>query len=192
MRKANMTQVSDLMYTVPKIPHLSDIRLEVEYRELLETEAQSRGWGTCQKWKQDPDSARYNRLAPRCKYYHNGEFVGEDKPQLAQTSSTPFLDKKVPRRGLVQVLPDDPDYTRICLEQGLEHLINSHLSPPRVNGIHSSPMSQKSMTSVGPPMNGMIKALTPGSTSESLTISNAGHVTLVNGINGNTNGNPAH
>ncbi|KAI1026953.1 hypothetical protein LB504_007697 [Fusarium proliferatum] len=185
-------KVSDLMYTVPHIPHLRHIRLEVEYRELLETEAQSRGWGTCQKWKQDPDSARYNRLAPRCKYYHNGAFVGEDKPQLAQTSSTPFLDKKVPRRGLVQVLPDDPDYTRICLEQGLEHLINGHLSPPVVNGIHSSPMSQKSMTSVGPPMNGMIKALTPGSTSESLTISNAGHETLVNGINGNTNGNPAH
>ncbi|CVK88676.1 related to nasopharyngeal carcinoma susceptibility protein LZ16 [Fusarium mangiferae] len=185
-------KVSDLMYTVPHIPHLRHIRLEVEYRELLETEAQSRGWGTCQKWKQDPDSARYNRLAPRCKYYHNGAFVGEDKPQLAQTSSTPFLDKKVPRRGLVQVLPDDPDYTRICLEQGLEHLINGHLSPPVVNGIHSSPMSQKSMTSVGPPMNGMIKALTPGSTSESLTISNAGRETLVNGINGSTNGNPAH
>ncbi|EXA49396.1 hypothetical protein FOQG_00997 [Fusarium oxysporum f. sp. raphani 54005] len=185
-------KVSDLMYTVPNIPHLRHIRLEVEYRELLETEAQSRGWGTCQKWKQDPDSARYNRLAPRCKYYHNGAFVGEDKPQLAQTSSTPFLDKKVPRRGLVQVFPDDPDYTRICLEQGLEHLINGHLSPPLVNGIHSSPMSQKSMASGGPPMNGMVKALTPGSTSESLTISNAGHETLVNGINGNTNGNPAH
>ncbi|KAF4495458.1 nasopharyngeal carcinoma susceptibility LZ16 [Fusarium agapanthi] len=185
-------KVSDLMYTVPNIPHLRHIRLEVEYRELLETEAQSRGWGTCQKWKQDPDSARYNRLAPRCKYYHNGAFVGEDKPQLAQTSSTPFVDKKVPRRGLVQVLPDDPDYTRICLEQGLEHLINGHPSPPLVNGIHSSPMSQKSMASGGPPMNGMIKALTPGSTSESLTISNAGHETLVNGINGNTNGNPAH
>ncbi|EGU85814.1 hypothetical protein FOPG_02739 [Fusarium oxysporum f. sp. conglutinans race 2 54008] len=185
-------KVSDLMYTVPNIPHLRHIRLEVEYRELLETEAQSRGWGTCQKWKQDPDSARYNRLAPRCKYYHNGAFVGEDKPQLAQTSSTPFLDKKVPRRGLVQVFPDDPDYTRICLEQGLEHLINGHLSPPLVNGIHSSPMSQKSMASGGPPMNGMVKALTPGSTSESLTISNAGHETLVNGINGNMNGNPAH
>ncbi|KAF4333918.1 nasopharyngeal carcinoma susceptibility LZ16 [Fusarium beomiforme] len=183
-------KVSDLMYTVPNIPHLRQIHLEVEYRELLETEAQSRGWGTCQKWKQDPDSARYNRLAPRCKYYLNGVFVGEDKPQIAQTSSTPFPDKKVPRRGLVQVFPDDPDYTRICLEQGLEHLINDHLSPPLVNGIHSSPISQKSMASGGAPVNGMIKALTPGS--ESLTTLTAGHETIVNGINGTTNGNSAH
>jgi len=108
-------------------------------------------------------------------------------PQLAQTSSTPFPDKKVPRRGLVQVFPDDPDYARLCLEQGLEHLVNGHLSPPLINGIHSSPISQKSMVSGGP-LNGTFNALTPGSTTESLPVSTAGHDTLTNGINGNMNG----
>jgi hypothetical protein len=175
------------MYTVSNIPHLRNIQLAVEYRELLESEAQSMQWGTCQKWKQDPDAARYHGLAPRCKYYLNGALVGEDMPQLAQTSSTPFPDKKVPRRGLVQVFPDDPDYARLCLEQGLEHLVNGHLSPPLINGIHSSPISQKSMVSGGP-LNGTFKALTPGSTTESLPVSTAGHDTFTNGINGNMNG----
>ncbi|KAM0562178.1 hypothetical protein ACHAPJ_002623 [Fusarium lateritium] len=182
-------KVSDLMYTFPNILHLRNIQLSVEYRELLETEAQSMTWGTCQKWKQDPDANRFYGFAPRCKYYLNGVLVGEDMPQLAQTSSTPFPDKKVPRRGLVQVFPDDPDYTRICVEQGLEHLVNGHLSPPLLNGIHSSPISQKSMVSGGPHINGTIKVLTPGSTSESLTASTAGHDTLTNGINGNGNSN---
>ncbi|KAF5022054.1 hypothetical protein F66182_5900 [Fusarium sp. NRRL 66182] len=178
-------KVSDLMYTIPHIPHLRHIQLAVEYRELLESEAQSMGWAICQKWKQDPDAGRFHGLAPRCKYYLNGVFVGEDMPQPAQTSRTPFNDKKVPRRGLVQVFPDDPDYTRICVEQGLEHLVNGHLSPPLVIGIHSSPISQKSMISGGPGMNGTTKALTPGSTTESLTTSTAGHEVLTNGINGN-------
>ncbi|RBR15381.1 uncharacterized protein FIESC28_07395 [Fusarium coffeatum] len=180
-------KLSDLMYTVPNIPHLRNAQLAVEYRELLESEAQSMQWGTCQKWKQDPDAARYHGLAPRCKYYLNGALVDEDMPQLAQTSSTPFPDKKVPRRGLVQVFPDDPDYARLCSEQGLEHLVNGHLSPPLINGIHSSPISQKSMVSGGP-LNGTFKALTPGSTTESLPVSMAGHDTLTNGINGNMNG----
>jgi hypothetical protein len=58
--EANTTQLSDLMYTVSNIPHLRTTQLAVEYRELLESEAQSMqwGWGTCQKWKQDPDAAR--------------------------------------------------------------------------------------------------------------------------------------
>lgn len=178
------------MYTVSNIPHLRNTQLAVEYRELLESEAQSMqwGWGTCQKWKQDPDAARYHGLAPRCKYYLNGALVGEDMPQLAQTSSTPFPDKKVPRRGLVQVFPEDPDYARLCLEQGLEHLINGHLSSPFINGIHSSPISQKSMVSGGHAVNGTFKALTPGSAIESLPMASAGHETLTNGINGKTNG----
>ncbi|KAF4458598.1 hypothetical protein FALBO_14665, partial [Fusarium albosuccineum] len=178
-------KVSDVMYTVPNIPHLRHIQLAVEYRELLETESQSLGWRACQKWKQDPDAGRFYGFAPRSKYYLNGHLVGEDMPQLAETSKTPFPEKRVPRRGLVQVYPDDPEYTRICSEQGLEHLVNGHLSPPLVNGIHSSPISQKSVASGGPVLNGMIKVLTPGSTSEGITTSTPAHEGLTNGINGN-------
>ncbi|KAJ3501451.1 hypothetical protein NM208_g16933 [Fusarium decemcellulare] len=178
-------KVSDVMYTVPNIPHLRHIQLAVEYRELLETESQSLGWRACQKWKQDPDAGRFYGFAPRSKYYLNGHLVGEDMPQLAETSKTPFPEKRVPRRGLVQVYPDDPEYTRICSEQGLEHLVNGHLSPPLANGIHSSPISQKSVASGGPVLNGTIKVLTPGSTSEGITTSTPAHEGLTNGINGN-------
>ncbi|RMJ06521.1 hypothetical protein CDV36_013882 [Fusarium kuroshium] len=170
-------KVSDLMYTVPNIPHLCHVQLAVEYRELLETEAQSRGWVTNNKWKQDPDAGRFHGFAPRSKYYYSGLLVDEDMPQLAQTSSTPFPEKKVPRRGLIQVHPDDPEYPRLCVEQGLEHLVNGHLSPPLANGIHSSPISQKSM-------NGTIRVLTPGS-SEGMTNSTTTHEGLTNGVNGN-------
>ncbi|KAK7418805.1 hypothetical protein QQX98_003667 [Neonectria punicea] len=70
-------KVSDLMYTVPNIPHLRHIQLGVEYRELLETEAQGLGWRTTQKWKSDPDASRYHGFAPRYKYYTNGSMKNE-------------------------------------------------------------------------------------------------------------------
>ncbi|GAO16934.1 hypothetical protein UVI_02046270 [Ustilaginoidea virens] len=132
--------LSDFLYTVPNIPHLRNVRLAVEYRELLENEAQLVGWKTTHKWKQDPDADRFHGFAPRSKYYMNGSMVGEDLPTSHKTSKTPFPEKRVPRRGLVQVLPDDPDYERICLEQGLEHLIKSLQTPSLTNGLDSSPM----------------------------------------------------
>lgn len=142
------------MYTVSNIPHLRNLKLAVEYRELLETEEESRVWKSKQKWKQDPDAARYHGFAPRRKYYVNGDLVGEELPKTAQISKTPFPEKRVPRRGLNQVAPDDPDYARLCMEQGLEHLLNGHPSSPLMNGIHSSPISQKSATLVPHIVNG--------------------------------------
>ena len=156
------------MYTVPNIPHLRNVRLTVEYRELMETQDQTRGWSTAQKWKQDPDISRYGGFAPRCQYYLNGSMVGEELPKPAQISRTPFPEKRVPRRGLQQVYPGDPDYVRICLEQGLEYLVNGHLSPPLVNGIHSSPISQKSMTPARSGPNGLNGTSAPSSTNGDL------------------------
>lgn len=156
------------MYTIPNIPHLRNVRLTVEYRELMETEDQTRGWSTIQKWKQDPDIGRYRGFAPRCQYYVNGGMVGEDLPKPAQLSHSPFPEKKVPRRGLLQVYPDDPDYTRICIDQGLDYLVNGHLSPPLVNGIHSSPISQKSVTLAQPTINGLNGVSVPSSTNGDL------------------------
>lgn len=172
------------MYTIPNIPHLRNIELAVEYRELLESEEASRKLiGTFAKWKQDPDAHRYRNFAPRHKLYMNGDFFHEVLPQTSQISRTPFPEKRVPRRGLIQVMPDDPDYARICLEQGLEHLLNDHSSPPLVNGIHSSPMSQKSAIMGGQMTNGTIKVLTPGSMTES-SMPAAPNGGLTNGING--------
>ncbi|KAL6403964.1 hypothetical protein AUP68_13340 [Ilyonectria robusta] len=175
-------KVSDLMYTVPNIPHLRNIQLGVEYRELLETEEQAIGWKANQKWKSDPGASRFHGFAPRFKYYNNGSMVSEDMPSVHQTSRVPFPEKRVPRRGLVQVYPDDPEYARVCVEQGLEHLLNGHMSPLLVNGIHSSPISQKSATPAGSVANGTTKVLMPSTPNEHMAMNG----TLTNGINGSS------
>lgn len=159
------------MQAISNIPHLRTIRLGVEYREAMESEAQTVGWKVTQKWKSDPDASRYHGFAPRCKHYLNGQMVSEDLPKSCQTSKVPFPEKRVPRRGLLQVYPDDPEYARFCVEQGLEHLVNGHSSPP-VNGIRSSPISQQSATPAGSLING---------SSNEVPAANGG---LPNGVNG--------
>ncbi|QPH01247.1 hypothetical protein C2857_005446 [Epichloe festucae Fl1] len=139
-------KLSDFLYTVPNIPHLRNIRLAVEYRELLESESQLTGWQPTHKWKQDPGADRFHGFAPRHKFYINGAMVGEDAPSSHQTSKTPFPEKRVPRRGVVQVFPEDPDYERLCIEQGLEHLIKGVRTPSLTNGDFSSPTMQTHIT----------------------------------------------
>ncbi|KAJ2967443.1 hypothetical protein NQ176_g9659 [Zarea fungicola] len=136
-------KLSDLLYTVSNIPHLRNITLAVEYRELLESEAQVVGWKAPQKWKQDPGADRFFGFAPRHKYYLGGHFVREDVPTKHLISNTPFPEKRVPRRGLIQVFPDDPDYEKLCLEQGLEHLIKGQQKPTLPNGVHTSALEAK-------------------------------------------------
>lgn len=140
--------MSDLLYTVPNIPHLRNIRLVVAYRELIEKDEDLTVWRSAQKWKQDPDANRFGGYfgPPRYQYYVNGVKVGEEVPQVAQTSSTPFPEKQVPRRGLLQVFPDDPDYRRICIEQGLEHLVSGYKEALLPNGADSPATSQAADT----------------------------------------------
>lgn len=125
------------MYIIPNIPHLRGLRLAVEYRELPEDETQLLCFKVPQKWKQDPDADRFHGFAPRNKYYLNGELVDEQKPVATPTSKTPFPEKRAPRRGLMSVSPTDPDYARLCREQGLEHLLMGSRSPSLPNGTHS-------------------------------------------------------
>lgn len=143
-------KLSDLMYTVPSIPHLRDLKLTVAYRELLENEAQLNTFKGTQKWKNDPDANRFGGFfGPNRRFFINGVQVGEDAPTLTRTSKTPFPEKLVPRRGLVQVFPDDPEYTRLCLEQNLGHLVNGHDNTSLQNGVHSPPASHKADTPGG-------------------------------------------
>lgn len=134
-------KLSDLLYTVPNIPHLRNLKLAIEYRELLESEAQASTWHAGQKWRQDPDADRFYGFAPRHKYYLNGVFVGEDMPTKHQTSKTPFPEHRVPRRGLVQAFPSDPDYETLCTEQGLSHLLKVQDAAPASNGVHDIPVA---------------------------------------------------
>ncbi|KAJ3495710.1 hypothetical protein NLG97_g3197 [Lecanicillium saksenae] len=136
-------KLSELLYTVSNMPHLRNVTLAVEYRELLESEAQAMGWKAPQKWKQDPGADRFHGFAPRHKYYLGGNFVREDTPTKHLISSTPFPEKRVPRRGLVQVFPDDPEYEKLCVEQGLDHLVKGQPSPSLPNGVHTSAIEAK-------------------------------------------------
>ncbi|KAF6815708.1 hypothetical protein CSOJ01_03388 [Colletotrichum sojae] len=155
-------KVSDLMYIIPNIPHLRSLRLSVEYRELPEDESQLYGWKVSQKWKQDPDADRFYGFAPRNKYYVNGIMVEEQKPGLSATSNTPFPEKRVPRKGLQQIFPGDPDYARLCKEQGLDHLLNGTKAPTLPNGGHLSPRSQSNVTEASAePVNGTYVASAP-------------------------------
>jgi hypothetical protein len=130
------------MFIVPTIPHLRSLELSITYRELPEHESQLRTWAPLQKWKNDPNANRFYGFAPRNKYYLNGQLVREDVPGMSVVSKSPFPEKRVPRRGLQAVSPDDPDYPRLCREQGLEHLLSEAASPLLPNGVHgSSPAS---------------------------------------------------
>ncbi len=120
------------------------MKLTLAYRELPETEAQLAKWSPLQKWKTDPDADRYYGFAPSNKHFINGELVHEDRPNLCAVSSSPFPEKRLPRRGLMAVTPDDPDFVRLCKEQGLEELASTANSPLLPNGVHSSPLSASS------------------------------------------------
>lgn len=183
------------MYIVPTIPHLRNLRLTMAYRELPENEAQLMKWSTTQKWKNDPDADRFYGFAPRNKYYVNGELVREERPGLAAVSATPFPERRVPRRGLTAVPPEDPDYARFCKEQGLDYLLPGTSSPSPPNGVHWSPGIG---TIVPPNVNGGVPSRGP----QALTNGEAGAADmpfaiaieaqqpkpLVNGINGTSDG----
>ena len=127
---------------MPNIPHLRNVKLTVAYREAIENDALMLVWRAPQKWKQDPDANRFGGFfGPRNQYFVNGVMVDEDKPKMSETSPTPFPEKQVPRRGLLQVFPGDPDFVKLCLEQGLNHLINGHQEDSVPNGVHSPPAS---------------------------------------------------
>ncbi|RDA90305.1 hypothetical protein CP533_3340 [Ophiocordyceps camponoti-saundersi (nom. inval.)] len=161
-------KVSDLMYTVPNIPHLRNIRLDVVYRELQETEDQ--GIKTYFKHRRDPGAERYFGFAPRRRYYVNGVPTGEELPSDVQTSKTPFPEVRVPRRGLVRVYPNEPDYEEICKKQGLEHLLRKEpVTPALPNGVHPSPVSQTTTTTSPPVKAALVNGTSTHPTDEGAT-----------------------
>lgn len=134
-------KVSELLYTIPHIPHLHGVTIGVGYRELQEPEGSSTGFRVVSKQFRylakhlsDPNMERYHGRAPRYRFYLNGSFVEEDLPKQAITSHLPFNERPVPRRGLLAVSPSDPDYLKICREQGIAPLVKGQLSPTLTNG----------------------------------------------------------
>lgn len=138
-------KVSEVLYTVPQIPHLQDVTIGVGYRELQEPEGSSSDFKVVSKQFRylakhlsDPHMERYHGRAPRWRWYLNGNFIEEDLPRRAITSNLPFNERPVPRRGLVAVNPDDPDYFKICREQGITPVVKGQPSPTLTNGTRDS------------------------------------------------------
>ncbi|KAJ2970595.1 hypothetical protein NUW58_g9642 [Xylaria curta] len=133
---------SDFLHIVPSVPHLSEVRIAICYRELPEDESGLLTFSGPSKWKQDPDAASRGSFAPRNKYYINGQFTGEDKPGKYKLSRQPPPEHRVPRRhGLVAVTPDEPDYARLCIEQNLAYLLTEQQKQSVLNGSHLTPRS---------------------------------------------------
>ncbi|KAH6653912.1 hypothetical protein BKA67DRAFT_563587 [Truncatella angustata] len=178
---------SDLLFVLPTIPHLRNVKLSICYRELPEHENELNCWTAPAKWKTDPDANSREGFAPRSKYYTNGRLDSEDRPGHYKPSSSPFPDQRVPRRGgLVAVGPEDPDYPQLCLEQGLCHLLSEQQKLLAMNGAHLTP---KSMTSNGTADGPNEENMSPSAESPTERV-NGAHSTeaserpLVNGING--------
>jgi hypothetical protein len=137
-------QVSEFMYIVPSFPHLRGLELVVKYRELEENPVWPPQPG---KWRQDPNTNPNQHFTPRPKYYLNGEFVRQGEILRTKTSTVSFGERRVPRRGLVQVFPGEPDYERLAREQGLLHLLPANQltngTAPHANGF-TPPHSDKS------------------------------------------------
>jgi hypothetical protein len=119
--------------------HLRGIEVEVKYMELVLLNEHP-GLLVPAKWKSDTDVNPSQQFAPRSRYYINGEFsrIG----QLGQTrilTKPPPGDDRVPRRGLVRAYPGDPDYEKICKQQGLlQFLSNEQISPVSSTNAHTT------------------------------------------------------
>ncbi len=162
----------------------------MEYRELPETEALLNKWAPLQKWKSDPDAQRNYGFAPGNKHFINGKFESENRPGLSAVSTSPFPEKRVPRRGLMAVSPEDPAYMTLCKEQGLEHLISGGDSPLLPNGVRSAPMTPH-LNGVGSPTM-VTSASNNNSSNHPISPSSesgpAQARPLVNGVSGAVNG----
>jgi len=143
------------MFVVPSFPHLRNLELVVNYRELEEVPNWPPQPG---RWTRDPDVDPTQRFAPQPTYYVNGQFVRQGEVLRNKTSSVSLGERRVPRKwglGLQQVFPHEPEYSTLAKEQGLRSLLPEHNqqafqisqqtngSQPHVNGI-TPPSSDKS------------------------------------------------
>lgn len=134
------------------------------------------------RWKEDtdakPDAHGNGPFAPGAKIYVNGQLAHvEEKVKYTQVSKTPIrerLEDRVPRRGLRQVFPHHADYTQLCIEQGLSHLLP--------NGMVGNGASLRN--GVTPPASNASTNEEPRRPSESSSVAPVAPQEPVNGING--------
>lgn len=147
------------MRAIASEPHLRDVRLSLVYRELPEKESQLMTFAPTLKWKNDPDADQLHGFAPGTKYYVNGALVGEHRPGMAVPSKTPPPEIRVPRRGLVAVPMDDPEFAPLCRNLSIDPFsfpgytsLTTRLSPQ----LTSSKVNGKPPTAYSTGVNGNI------------------------------------
>jgi hypothetical protein len=178
-------QESDLLFVLPSIPHLRNVKLSICYRELPEHENQLNFWSAPAKWKSDPDANVREGFAPRHKYYINGRLDSEDRPGHYKPSNSPFPDQRVPRRGgLVAVGPEEPDFPQLCLEQGLSHLLSEQQKLLAMNAAHLTPRSMTSNETADGTNGENLSPSAPSPTRVNGMYDRASEAPLINGING--------
>jgi hypothetical protein len=142
------------MFIVPNFPHLRNLEMILKYGELMEDPTQSAEG----KWKQDPDTDPNQRFAPQPKLFLNGDFIKQREQPCTKMSRTSFGERRVPRRGLVQVFPAEPDYYSLAREQGLHHLL-----PPVYQSMSDHNEGLEQMNSMTPPISDKSKSINGGS-----------------------------
>ncbi|CAK7213760.1 hypothetical protein SCUCBS95973_001908 [Sporothrix curviconia] len=167
-------KASDVLSVVPKYPHLHGVRLVLSYRELPETESQSMPAAPTAKWKNDPDADQHNGFAPGQKYYVDGVFVGQQGIGMAIPYKTPPREVRVPRRGLVAVPYDDPEFATLSKAMGID--------PFTFAGYASFVARQQNGASQSP------RTVSSYANGNSATSFSAG----INGSNGSNGVEPAH
>jgi len=142
------------MFVVPNFPHLRNLEMIVKYRELLEDPNRATGG----KWRQDHDTDPNQPFAPQPKHFINGDFIKQREAPCTKTSSTSFGERRVPRRGLIQVFPGEPDYYTLAKEQGLHHLLPpEYQTMSKHNGCHGQ------VNGITPPSSDKSKSVNGGS-----------------------------
>lgn len=121
------------------------------------------------KWRQDPDMDPNQTFAPQPKIYINGQLLKQREiPMTKVSNELPSDDKRVPRRELVPVYPNDPDYEELCRKQGLTHLL-SGFRPSPVSASSPSMLQQNGVihhqqaNGITPPSSDRTKSVNGGS-----------------------------
>jgi hypothetical protein len=173
-------QVSDVMFIVPTIPHLRNVRLDIQYLELPPDEKSFDMLMPPARWKQDPDRELYLGFGPANKVYVNGRLIGEAHVKTASTGPTPFPTHRTSRESLVEPhraesMNDDHPLTPASQQAANgNHLISNHISTT-LNG---------HMYSISPP--GIVVPPTNGDLTTHMTTTNFPFVSpgTTNGTNG--------
>lgn len=194
-------KLSDLMFAVPNVSHLRNLKIVVSYHEVAETLEKHDSGDYPSRWKDDPDAARYMGFCPRNKHFINGQLVHEDQVDVTSASYTPWPEVRVPRYGLTAVPLTDPSYARLAKEQGLEHLLSglrtppmttaaqtspSRLSPHRAFDDLSPPQSESTATANGDGHHPRSSTASTAEQDKSLVNGNTEPIMVENGANGNS------